>query len=218
MGWVLMSSVFFPAILLSSASSLHECCCTEEGVVWVSRGAYWDTELSEVYRSVDAPPQGKPSVWETVVTSVTWTGMFFKMETGIQKEKHQGEMRGLLISTTKTQLQSDTENHGTHSTVPSRHRDSSGTVSFQRRSHLGTFQDGSCSSRATPLHWVVFWTDDLLPVIRLTKAAPFASVKAPQSLNHWTTNTWLQRRWNSVNGDTKHNPSPMWDATEECCA
>ena len=42
--------------------------------------------------------------------------MFFKMETGIQKEKHQGEMRGLLISTTKTQLQSDTENH---STVPS---------------------------------------------------------------------------------------------------
>jgi hypothetical protein len=83
---------------------------------------------------------------------------------------------------------------------------------------LGPFQDGSCSSRATPLHWMVFWTDDLLPVLRLTKAAPFASVKAPQSLNHWTTNTWLQRRWNSVNGDTKHNPSPMWDATEECCA
>jgi hypothetical protein len=51
--------------------------------------------------------------------------MFLKMETGIQKEKHQGEMRGLLISTTKTQPQSDTENHGTHSTVPSRHRDSS---------------------------------------------------------------------------------------------
>ena len=75
----------------------------------MSRGAYWDTELSEVYRSVDTPPQGKPSVSETVVTSVTWTGMFLKMETGIQKENHQGEMRGLLISTTKTQLQSDTE-------------------------------------------------------------------------------------------------------------
>ena len=31
------------------------------------------------------------------------------MDSGIQKEKHQGEMRGLLISTNKTQLQSDTE-------------------------------------------------------------------------------------------------------------
>ncbi|CAL8313461.1 unnamed protein product [Boreogadus saida] len=114
--------------------------------------------------------------------------MFFKMETGIQEEKHQGEMRGLLISTTKTQLQSDTENHGTHSTVPSRHLDSSGTDSFPRRSYLGPFQDGSCSSRANPLHWVVFSTDDLLPVLRLNKAAPFASVKAPHSGNHWTTN------------------------------
>ena len=45
-----------------------------------------------------------------------------------------------------------------------------------------------------PLHWVVFWTDDLLPVLRLTKAAPFASVKAPHSGN-WTTKTWLQRCW-----------------------
>ena len=109
MGWVLISSVFFHSTLLSSASSSHECCCSYEVVVWVSRGAYWDTELSRVYRSVDTPPQGKPSVWETVVTSVTWTGMFLKMETGIQKEKHQEEMRGLLISMTKTQLQSDTE-------------------------------------------------------------------------------------------------------------
>jgi hypothetical protein len=41
--------------------------------------------------------------------SVTWTGMFFEMDSGIQKEKHHGEMRGLLISTTKTKLQSDTE-------------------------------------------------------------------------------------------------------------
>ena len=65
----------------------------------MSRGAYWDTELSEVYWSVDTPPQGKPSVWDTVVTSVTWTGKFLKMETGMQKEKHQGEIRGLLIST-----------------------------------------------------------------------------------------------------------------------
>ena len=45
-----------------------------------------------------------------------------------------GRDEGLLISTTKTQLQSDTENHGTLSTVPSRHRDSSGTVSFPIRS------------------------------------------------------------------------------------
>ena len=109
MGWVLISSVFFHSTLLTSASLSHECCFTDEGVVWVSRGAYWDTELSEVYRSVDTPPQGKPSVWETVVTSVTWTGMFLKMETGIPKEKHQGEMRGLLISTAKTQLQSNGE-------------------------------------------------------------------------------------------------------------
>jgi hypothetical protein len=62
MGWVLISSVFFPATLLSSASSSYECCFTVEGGVWVSRGAYWDTELSQVYRSVDTPPQGKPSV------------------------------------------------------------------------------------------------------------------------------------------------------------
>ncbi|CAL8309046.1 unnamed protein product [Boreogadus saida] len=36
---------------LSSASSTHECCFTDVVMVRVSRGAYWDTELSEAYRN-----------------------------------------------------------------------------------------------------------------------------------------------------------------------
>ena len=78
------------------------------------------------------------------------------METGIQKEKHQGEMRGLLFSTTKTQLHSDTENHGTRSTAPP------GIVTPQEQFH---FQEGliwghphmdPAPQEPPPLHWVVF--------------------------------------------------------------
>ena len=65
----------------------------------MGRGACLDTALSDVYRSVDTPPSGEPSVSESVVTSVTRTSVSFKTGTGIQKERLQGgEVRALRLN------------------------------------------------------------------------------------------------------------------------
>ena len=108
--WPLSAPSLLIKLYISIAIVLHP---THEGVVWVSRDAFWDTVLSEVFSSIDTPLR-RNQVFE----NLSWHQLHeleypSRWRQDSQRRKAKRKMCGFFLSASGTQQRSSSEYHGT---------------------------------------------------------------------------------------------------------